>query len=97
MIVKIHKKAGKILTAVCDSDLLGRIYAEGNRQLDLSSGFYAGEEKNATETGDIIRNADYVNLVGKEAVALGIKEGVVDEEVVRHISSVPFAEGAVIH
>ena len=97
MIVNIHKREGKILVAVCDSSLLGKHFAEDNRQLDLSAGFYQGEEKISAEAGDLLRNADFVNIVGEEAVALGIKEGVVDASSVRRISGIPFVEGAVVH
>ena len=45
MIVKIHKRDDRTILAVCDSDLIGRTFTEGERQLDLSSDFYKGEER----------------------------------------------------
>lgn len=97
MIVKIHKRDGKTVVAVCDSSLLGKRFEEKDMQLDLSSDFYAGDEMDETEAGDLIRNADHINLVGKESVNLGIKEGVIDEDNVKSISNIPYAQAAILH
>ena len=80
MIVKVHEKEGKILIAAADSDLIGEKFSDGEKQLDLTSDFYKGEEKTDEEVGDLVRNADYVNLVGEKAVNLGIKEGIIKQE-----------------
>jgi hypothetical protein len=97
VLVKIHKKDGKILAAVCDSDLLGRKFTDGHAQLDLTGDFYKGEDKDDTEAGDLIRNADHVNLVGEKSVKLGIQEGVIDEQQVRKIDGVPHAQAVIVH
>lgn len=44
-----------------------------------------------------MRNADYVNAVGEQAVALALKEEVVNADSVRRIMGIPFAEGTVLH
>lgn len=97
MIVKIHKREGRTIVAVCDSTLLGKKFEENNFQLDLGSDFYAGTEMDETEAGDLIRNADIVNLVGDESVELGIKEGVIDREHVKSINKIPHAQAAILH
>ncbi len=97
MIVKIHKKDDKTIVAVCDSDLIGHKFEDKDLQLDLSSDFYKGEELNEIETGDLIRNADVVNLVGKNSVKLGLKEGVVDETHIIIIKDIPHAQAIVLH
>lgn len=51
----------------------------------------------ATEAGDLIRNADIVNLVGNESVELGIKEGVIDREHVKSINKIPHAQAIILH
>jgi hypothetical protein len=97
MITKVHtNRDGRILVAVVDSDLIGRRFEEGEMQLDLSSDFYTGKEMSPEETGDLIRNADMVNLVGKEAIALGIQEQVINPTNVKTLKGVPFAQGTTI-
>jgi hypothetical protein len=97
VLVKLHKKEGRILVAVCDSNLIGKRFEEGKLQLDLTSDFYAGEEKSDTEAGDIIRNADHVNLVGEKAVALAVEEGIIDESQVQRVQGIPHAQAAIVH
>ncbi|MBW2970234.1 DUF424 family protein [Candidatus Woesearchaeota archaeon] len=92
MLVKIHKKEEKTIIAVCDKDLIGKILEENGKQLDLRAEFYKGEEKTTEEIGDLIRNADGVNLVGQEAIKLGLQEGVIEEENIIKIQGIPHAQ-----
>jgi len=97
MIAKLHKsRDNRIVVAVCDSELLGKKFEEGNLQLDLTSGFFKGEEKKDAVVGDLIRNADSVNLIGEKAVNLGIQEGVIEKGHVRRIAGIPYAQAVVV-
>ena len=97
MIAKAHKNPdGKIVVAVCDSELLGKKYEEDQKQLDLASDFYKGEEQEDAAIGDLMRNADAVNLVGEKSVNLGVQEGVIDEEHVKKVAGIPYAQAAII-
>jgi hypothetical protein len=97
MIVKIHKREDRTVLAVCDTELVGQKYVDGDRQLDLTSDFYKGEERTDHEVGDLIRNADIVNLVGKNAVKLGLQEEVITQDHVVVIAGIPHAQAIVIH
>ncbi|MBD3304704.1 DUF424 family protein [Candidatus Woesearchaeota archaeon] len=97
MIVKIHKKDEKTVVAVCDSDLLGKRLEQGDLQLDLTSDFYKGEEMDEKEAGDLIRNADIVNLVGRNSVKLGIQEGIIEEDKILEVDGIPHAEAVIVH
>jgi len=93
MIVKIHKtQDGKKLVAVCDKELLGKKFKEKNIQLDLSSDFYNGEEKNEEELMKMFDDAYIVNMVGKKAVDLGKKAGIVLEENIVYVKKIPHAQ-----
>lgn len=95
--VKIHKREGRVIAAVCDTELLGKKFEEGKLQLDLTGDFYKGEEKDSSEAGDLIRTADHVNLVGKDSVKLGIQKGIIDEQNVKIVDGVPHAQAVVVH
>ncbi len=97
MIVKIHKRENRTVVAVCDSDLVGRKFEEGERQLDLTGDFYKGEERDDKEVGDIIRNADIVNLVGPNAVKIGLQEEVITQDHVITIAGIPHAQAVISH
>ena len=97
MLVKVHKKESRTIVAVCDKQLLGQVLEENGKQLDLRGDFYKGEERDIQEIGDLMRNADGVNLVGKEAVALGLQEGVIEKENIATIKGIPHAQAVLIH
>ncbi|MCX6708164.1 MAG: DUF424 family protein [Candidatus Woesearchaeota archaeon] len=97
MLVKIHKKESRTIIAVCDKDLLGKLFEENGKQLDLRGEFYKGEELEIEEIGDLIRNADGVNLVGQEAINLGLQEGVIGQENIIIIKGIPHAQAILIH
>lgn len=98
MIVKIHKKEGRTVVAVCDEDLLGRKIEDGDLQLDLSSDFYRGTSySDKVLVRDIMRNADVLNVVGKTAVALALEEGLIDKAHIITVKDVPHAQASIEH
>lgn len=97
MIVKQHKtRDGRLLLAVCDSELKGKKFNEGEVQLDLSGDFYDGEEMSDEEILELFKIVYIVNLVGEKAVGLGIKAGIIDKENVIGVEGVPHAQGIVV-
>ena len=97
MIVKVHKRGDRTVVAVCDSDLIGRKFSEGDRQLDLTGDFYNGDERDDSSVGDLIRNADIINLVGKSAIKLGLQEEVITQDHVITIDGIPHAQAVIMH
>jgi hypothetical protein len=94
MFVKIHK-ATRLVVAVCDSNLLGKRFEERNLQLDLTGGFFRGEEKSDKEVGELFefyRMEDACfNIVGEESCQIAKQKGLVSEEGISRIDKVPFA------
>jgi len=97
MLVKVHKKENRTIVAVCDKQLFGQLLEENGKQLDLRGEFYKGEERDVQEIGDLMRNSDGVNLVGEEAVALGLQEDVIEKQHVLTLKGVPHAQAVLIH
>jgi len=96
MIVKVHKKNEKTVVAVCDTDLLGKKFVKGNLQLDLTSDFYKGTEMDEKEAGDLVRNADIVNLVGRNSIKLGMQEGIIEKDRILEVNGIPHAEAVIV-
>ncbi|RMD57695.1 DUF424 family protein [Candidatus Woesearchaeota archaeon] len=94
--VKVHTKQDRTIVAVCDSSLLGQVLEENGVRLDLSGDFYNGEVRDRSEVGDLVRNADGVNLVGESAVRVGIEEGVIDEGHIIKVQGVPHAQAVIV-
>lgn len=79
------------IVLVCDSELLGKKFIEGNKILDVSEEYYRGEEATEEEILPHLENASYISLIGERSVKLGIDNGVVHPGAVIRISGIPFA------
>jgi len=96
MIVKQHKTAdGRIILAVCDSELVGKKFVERELQLDLSSDFYKGREMEEEKILKLFKVVQIVNLVGEKCVKLGIKAGIVDKDRVIKIKGISHAQAVI--
>ena len=94
MLVKIQKSYRDIV-AICDSDLLGKKFEEGNKQIDIKESFYKGEEKNKEDALKIIQDMSKedatFNIVGKESVNTALEAGIISKEGIKKIKGIPFA------
>jgi len=96
MIVKVHIANERKIVAVCDKDLLGKKFEDGDLQMDLSSDFFKGKEMLPEQLEKEISNANVVNFVGKESVDFAIKKNIVQKEKVITIAGIPNAQGIIL-
>ncbi|MDP1695831.1 MAG: DUF424 family protein [archaeon] len=91
---KIHKSY-RIVAAFCDSDLVGKKFEEGNRQLDLRENFYKEKEVSSEEAINIMikqaREDATFNIVGKESIEVALEVGIINEKSIGYINKIPFA------
>ncbi len=92
MIVRMVDSEHGLLVIVCDKEILGKKFSEGNKQLDLTSDFYKGKEMTSLEATDIMRNADHLHIVGEKAVKLALDEKLIDQVNIVIIANIPHAE-----
>ena len=94
MLVKIIKSYREIVS-ICDSDLIGRTFEEGNFQLDLKESFYNGDEMSEEQTLNLIKNMSKedatFNIVGEKSVNTALKAGIIEKEGIKNIQNIPFA------
>ena len=90
MIVNQKNTPNGTILIITDSDLIGKIFEEGKKQLDLTKEFYQGEEKNVEEIKQLLNDAYVLHLTGKEAVAFGKELDLVDKVIT--IKDIPHAE-----
>lgn len=83
------------VVAVCDSNLLGKVFEEEILQLDLKESFYKGEEVDEARAIEILQDMAIedatFNIAGPESISAALKAGVVSEEGVGEIAGIPFA------
>ncbi len=82
--------------AACDADLLGKVFSEGELQLEVKREFYDGVNVTREQFVSHLRLATIGNFVGEETVQAALEEGFIEEEGVLVIGGVPHAQMVVI-
>ena len=82
------------VVALCDSNLIGKYFEEGKRQLDIKEKFYKDKEVDFDEAVKIIQEQEHedatFNIVGEESIKAAIQAGVIKQENVDKIDNIPF-------
>ena len=86
-IVKQHKD----VLAVCDANISGKKYEEGNLQLDLTSEFYDGEKMDEEKVCELLSRFGSINFVGEKSIKIGIAKGFIGSENIIRIKNIPHA------
>ncbi len=92
MYLKIYRHGAEVLIAVCDSDILGKKFAEGHLRMEVSSDFFGRELASGPQVEAALHGATIANLVGFRAVEHAIRLGLVERESVLSIEGVPCAQ-----
>lgn len=94
MLVKVHDSYRNVI-AICDSNLIGKNFEEGQKQLKINEHFFKGEEKTEQEVLETIELGsaeDYTfNIVGEQSIKVALKSGLIKEEGIIRIQDIPIA------
>lgn len=72
-------KEGK-LVSVCDADVLGEEFENGDVSLTVDPEFYDGEEADEETVVSSLARCSIANIVGTQAVGVAIEHGFIEEE-----------------
>ncbi|WP_247003634.1 DUF424 domain-containing protein [Halosolutus gelatinilyticus] len=92
MIVKERETQEGLLVAVCDEDVLGETFEEGELSLTVTEEFYGGDTVDEGSVIDSLARATVANIVGTRAVELAIEEGFIDEANVLEVGTTLHAQ-----
>ena len=81
-----------LLVAVCDGDVLGETFEDGQVSLTVTEEFYGGEEADRDAVAEALAAADVANIVGTESVGLAVEHGFVDEDRVLDVDGTRHAQ-----
>jgi hypothetical protein len=81
-----------LLVAVCDDDVLGETFEDGDVSLTVSEEFYGGDEVDEQAVVESLARATVANIVGTKAVELAIREGFVEEANVLDVETTRHAQ-----
>ena len=91
MIVKIHKSERRNIVSICDEELIGKKFEEDSMQLDVSEIFYRGERMSDKDVLNTVREADSLNIVGKNSIRFALKNNLIEKENIIRIKKIPHA------
>lgn len=92
MIVNERETPQGLLVSVCDEDVLGRTFEDGDVSLTVTEEFYSGDHLEEGEVLASLERAAVANLVGNRTVELAIEAGFVDDGNVLEIGRVRHAQ-----
>lgn len=94
--VRMHRTPRETLLAVCDLEILGKKFSDGEKRIEVYASFYGERSIEEAELLPFLRQATIVNLVGERAVGKAIELGYVDAEKVLRIGETVHAQVAVM-
>jgi hypothetical protein len=69
-----------LLVSVCDADVVGETFEDGDVSLTVDAGFYDGDEADEAAVVESLGRCAIANIVGTRAVGLAVERGFVEEE-----------------
>lgn len=92
MYMNIHLSGGKRVVAVCDSVLLGKVFEDGDRRLDLKAhaSFFKGKPTSEKDVLGALKEFDSVNIIGPKSTQIAIKTGLFCEKDLLYIKNLPY-------
>lgn len=93
---KAHRHSKELMLAVCDEEVLGQTFREGDVHITVGEGFYGGDLIGEEELRSRLGMFTIVNIVGNRSVEIAISEGIVDPEAVIVIGGVKHAQAVTL-
>ena len=94
MFYKIHH-AYREVVAVCDEDLIGKTFEEGNFQLEVKESFFKEETISEEELIELMldfsKEDATFNIIGKESINCALNAGIIEKNTIKKINNIPFA------
>jgi len=88
-------KSYRYIVAVCDSELIGKRFEQGEFQLDIKESFFKGDETTEEQVikimQDMVKEDATFNIVGEKSVNAALKAGIIEEKGIGKIQEIPFA------
>ena len=83
---------GRTVLAASDANIIGKTLKFGEVEFHISEEFYKGKEISESELSRLLDEHSNINLIGKEAVSVALKKGLISERSIVKIQGVPHAQ-----
>jgi hypothetical protein len=81
-----------LLVAVCDAEVLGDTFENGDVSLTVNEAFYGGDRAGEESVITSLRGAQVANVVGERAVAVAVEAGIIDADTVLEVGATRHAQ-----
>lgn len=92
MFMKRYNADNHVIVAVCDKNIIGKVFREGEFVLKLDEYFYKGKEADKDEVKEALSCATIANIAGEKSVACAVECGCIDPETIIIIEGIPHAQ-----
>ena len=89
--IKIHNQSEIETIACCDESLLNKVFEEDNLRIEITEHFYGGNLLELEEAIDILKEAQYFNIVGENIIEKALDCKILPKEGIRKINGIPMA------
>lgn len=89
--IKKNESQNSEVLAVCDEDLINKVFRDKKMKLEITERFYKGDLVNEEEAVEFMKKARSINIAGKNSISLAIKLGIVDKGNIIKIKNIPHA------
>ncbi|MFW9935756.1 MAG: DUF424 domain-containing protein [Candidatus Thorarchaeota archaeon] len=86
------RREGEYIVAICDQNILGQSFEEGDRCIHINERFYKGKLVSVEEGLAAMGKATIANIVGENIVNEALKAQLIHERGVIRIQNVPHAQ-----
>ncbi len=92
MYMKKYDTEGQLIVAVCDKNIIGKKFKEGELVLKVDEGFYKGDDAWEEEVKAALSDATIANIAGEKSIACAVECGCIDPDNIIFIQGVPHAQ-----
>lgn len=92
MYMKQYDTERHLIVAVCDKEIIGKKFKEGELTLKLEPSFYIGTDASESEVKEALSCATIANIAGEKAIACAVECGCIDADTVIFIEGIPHAQ-----
>jgi hypothetical protein len=90
--LKIHRRGNEVCAAVCDENVLGKVFRadQGALCLQVKAPFYGGSLTPVPQAVKYLKSCPNFNAAGETITAALVAEGIIPEDGVRRVGGCPF-------
>ena len=89
--LKEHIHNERQLLSICDGNLIGKVFEEDEKVLNISKSFYQGEPMFENDVLKLIKDNTLLNIVGEESINFALKNNLIKKDGIIKIKNIPHA------